>query len=377
MTTQCALSTLSVPQVQQALLAHNWPRGVAYQDDWEGATSFLDCRSASQQPDDPALGAAAAEAGTPQHGDSFSWQVGDADAAVAAGTASQASSCSMGLAAAMRQQLLNLRPGGRSSSFTASGGSTCKPSAGHRRSHSQENGHGPDQQQQQTDLAERIDSTVSGVSSSSSARAARQASATPADSRSVWHHIRGHSPSSSQLAPSPPSFAGSAPPTGTGSAPLSPHSRKSVLGSRPRNLWLFQQLLGPRQEQQKLFSGLRVRMGVVTGTVERGQELKSSALYRSAQGEGGRHYMVVSTFLSMPCLPECCTVRHGICVPFGCGGPRMLLCMKVPHLQMHDDTAPAHLGSESVLSTCGGMLSCVLLLCSCVERGTWRSGAHG
>jgi hypothetical protein len=50
-------------------------------------------------------------------------------------------------------------------------------------------------------------------------------------------------------------------------------------------LWLLQQLLSPRQEQQKLFSGLRVRMGVVTGEVERGQELKSSELYRNAQGE--------------------------------------------------------------------------------------------
>jgi hypothetical protein len=55
-------------------------------------------------------------------------------------------------------------------------------------------------------------------------------------------------------------------------------------GSKPRNLWLFQQLLSPRQEQGKLFSGLRVRMGVVTGVVERGQELKSSALYQRVQG---------------------------------------------------------------------------------------------
>lgn len=49
-------------------------------------------------------------------------------------------------------------------------------------------------------------------------------------------------------------------------------------------MWLFQQLLSPRQEQQGLFNGLRVRMGVVTGTVEHGQELKSSELYRMAQG---------------------------------------------------------------------------------------------
>lgn len=54
------------------------------------------------------------------------------------------------------------------------------------------------------------------------------------------------------------------------------------MGSKPRNL--LQQLLGPKQDQQVLFSGLRVRMGVVTGEVMRGQEVKSSDLYRRAQG---------------------------------------------------------------------------------------------
>jgi hypothetical protein len=56
-------------------------------------------------------------------------------------------------------------------------------------------------------------------------------------------------------------------------------------------LWLFQQLLSPRQEQGKLFSGLRVRMGVVTGEVERGQELKSSALYQRVQGKNAVELM--------------------------------------------------------------------------------------
>lgn len=284
-----------LPQVQQALLQQSWPRGVAYDDDWEGATSFLDCRTASQQqPDAEATSVAVAEAGTPQrsqHG-SFSWHGEEPDpsaAAVAAGHASQASSCSMGLAA-MGQQLLSLRPGGCSSSFTAAGASK---GVGHRRSHSLDIGNTPDQQMQ----PERLDSTVSGISNNSARigavgavnesgsssvsrafqQAGRQISVTSDDSRSVWHWGRGHSPST--LARSPPSFGTGAP------AGPSPHSKKSALGSRPRNLWLLQQLLSPRQEQQKLFSGLRVRMGVVTGEVERGQELKSSELYRNAQGE--------------------------------------------------------------------------------------------
>lgn len=60
-----------------------------------------------------------------------------------------------------------------------------------------------------------------------------------------------------------------------------------MVGSKPRNL--LQQLLGPKQDQQVLFSGLRVRMGVVTGEVMRGQEVKSSDLYRRAQGMWAGH----------------------------------------------------------------------------------------
>lgn len=293
-------------QVQQALLQQSWPRGVAYDDDWEGATSFLDCRTASQQQPDEGT-SAAAEAGTLQRSqpDSFSWHGDESDpsaAAVAAGEASQASSCSMGLAA-MGQQLLSLRPGGRSSSFTMA---SAGKGAGHRRSHSMDNGNAHDQQAQQQEVPERQDSTVSGISNSSARigavgavnesgtssvskafqRAGRQISVTSDDSRSLWHWGRGHS----TFAPSSPSY-GTGAPAGSG---LGPHSKKSALGSRPRNLWLFQQLLSPRQEQQKLFSGLRVRMGVVTGEVERGQELKSSALYRNAQGEAVQAVCVVT-----------------------------------------------------------------------------------
>lgn len=272
-------------KVQQALLASNWPRGVGYSDDWEGATSFLECRTASQkQPDEspaPVVAAVDADGDTPQGQGSFTWQEEDSDPAVAARAASQASSCSMGLAA-MGQQLRNMRPGGRSNSFTAPG--TGK-GANHRRSQSLEsNGHQQQQQLERIDALERADSTVSAVSNNS-VKANRQGSTTSEDSRSIWHWGRGHSPSISQFVASPPSFVGSAPPTAGGP---SPHSKKSGMGSRPRNLWLFQQLLSPRQEQQKLFSGLRVRMGVVTGEVERGTDLKSSNLYRNAQGEGAQ-----------------------------------------------------------------------------------------
>lgn len=199
----------------------------------------------------------------------------------------------MGLAA-MGQQLRNMRPGGRSNSFTAP--ATGK-GANHRRSQSLEFN---DQQQPQLDAPQRVDSTVSAVSNNSgtnSVKANRQSSVTSEDSRSIWHWGRGHSPSISQFVASAPSFAGSAPPTAGGP---SPHSKKSGMGSRPRNLWLFQQLLSPRQEQQKLFSGLRVRMGVVTGEVERGQDLKSSNLYRNAQGEKAQR----------PCCLEI-VLRHG------------------------------------------------------------------
>lgn len=86
----------------------------------------------------------------------------------------------------------------------------------------------------------------------------------------------------------------------TAGAPLS-SSKKSMLGgSRPRNLWLFQQLLSPRshEPQKQLFNGLRVRMGVVTGVVQRGQDLKASELYRHAQGGRPRMRSWVVALLS-------------------------------------------------------------------------------
>lgn len=89
-----------------------------------------------------------------------------------------------------------------------------------------------------------------------------------------------------------------------------PFSSSSIAGTRQRNAWL-QQLLSPGryqagrggdrpgsqqlQEQQErlvrgLFRGLRVRMGVASGHVPKGQELRRSQVYRMAQGgrAGGR-----------------------------------------------------------------------------------------
>lgn len=57
--------------------------------------------------------------------------------------------------------------------------------------------------------------------------------------------------------------------------------------SRRKATWL-QQVLSPGQQrsnQAALFRGLRVRMGVSTGVVRKGEEVKSSALYKTAQGK--------------------------------------------------------------------------------------------
>jgi hypothetical protein len=40
-----------------------------------------------------------------------------------------------------------------------------------------------------------------------------------------------------------------------------------------------------QQQQLRLFSGLRVRMGVASGVVRRGEQVKQSQVYRMAQGE--------------------------------------------------------------------------------------------
>lgn len=86
-----------------------------------------------------------------------------------------------------------------------------------------------------------------------------------------------------------------------------PLSSSSIVATRQRNAWL-QHLLSPgryhggqaghgpsgdpqqqQQQQQQgvrdLFKGLRVRVGVASGYVPKGQELRRSKVYRMAQGE--------------------------------------------------------------------------------------------
>lgn len=251
--TVCCSVVLLLLQVQQALLQQNWPSAVTYNDDWEGAASILDCRSASSQ---QAAGPEAVEADEPSHHSrgSLTWQGEEAEAAAAPRAPHGKGSP---------------QPARSSNSFT---------------------------QAQQQQVSQRTDSTLSGATNSSStgfvvhaaggsgAGNARQLSGTSADSRSPWFWGRASSPS--MLAPAAAlqhsyvSSVAGAPMGGSGSS-------KKHAAPRPRNMWLFQQLLAPRAVQQKLFCGLRVRMGVVTGIVERGQDLKSSDLYRHAQGGQG------------------------------------------------------------------------------------------
>ena len=57
-------------------------------------------------------------------------------------------------------------------------------------------------------------------------------------------------------------------------------------GSR-RHGW-FQQLLRAKGNPGCLFKGLRVRMGVATGVVAKGQKVKNSQVYQRAQGTAGK-----------------------------------------------------------------------------------------
>jgi hypothetical protein len=54
---------------------------------------------------------------------------------------------------------------------------------------------------------------------------------------------------------------------------------------RGQDAWLQQQLMVQGGSQKVLFRGLRVRMGVATGVVAKGREVKNSAVYKTAQGE--------------------------------------------------------------------------------------------
>jgi hypothetical protein len=104
---------------------------------------------------------------------------------------------------------------------------------------------------------------------------------------SVWLPWRVQSNTLSELGALGSITPGATPPAAAAGGWHDAGSKRSMIGAlhRPRNMWLLQQLLGPRQEQQRLFRGLRVRMGVATGEVARGSDLKGSSMYRRAQGE--------------------------------------------------------------------------------------------
>jgi hypothetical protein len=93
------------------------------------------------------------------------------------------------------------------------------------------------------------------------------------------------------------------------------------VATRQRNAWL-QQLLSPgryhgvqaghgrsatdqqQQQQQQgvrdLFKGLRVRVGVASGYVPKGQELRRSKVYRMAQGERVTMHVLLKYMCRLP-----------------------------------------------------------------------------
>lgn len=429
------LCNLLCPQVQQALLQQSWPRGVAYHDGWEGATTVLDCTTAaSQQPDAaaaalagtsldeaPTAAAALGEVGTPQRSQpgSFSWTPREDAAGLAETSLPSSSSNSLqglgaGAGVSTPRQGSGLIPpclrSGKSSSFTVAG--TAGKTLLHKRSRSLDNGSPTDQQHGDSTTGAVVSAqggititpeppgalvvNTSGLQGLGRGQGRQDSVSSDEWGRALrgWG-LRGHSPSGNA-----PSASASFATTMAGATVGGGGSgrEKSRVGSRPRNLWLFQQLLSPRQEQGKLFSGLRVRMGVVTGEVERGQELKSSALYRSAQGEAGRVVKTGSVLVRV-LLYGCGAVRAGMHSPPHLHGllrrrwsrsvstaqhNRIAVCFlqeaedadkAALHLQLHVLTEPS--------SPRLAVQPCLLRMCLCdvrcrrVWRRAWGPGADG
>jgi hypothetical protein len=48
--------------------------------------------------------------------------------------------------------------------------------------------------------------------------------------------------------------------------------------------WQQHATANSQQQQQRLFRGLRVRMGIATGLVAKGNSIKNSTVYKAAQG---------------------------------------------------------------------------------------------
>jgi len=253
-------------QVQQALLQQSWPSDVTYHDDWEGVSSLLECRPGKHSAGGDGSthgGTAAAALEAPG---SFTWQQDEEHADPAAAGPVPGTAAGQ-FRSSIDSSVLQGDPQRIDSTVSqGSNHSNSKSLAAVR-----------------TGRAELADGPTSpGMSPNTATRMFRsqgifrQNSAFSDEMKSPWQ-LWGRSSSPSMLAPAASCVS-------AGPQCSSSGSRKNVLSGRPRNLWLFNQLLGSRPEQQKLFSGLRVRMGVVTGEVERGQELKSSNLYRAAQG---------------------------------------------------------------------------------------------
>jgi hypothetical protein len=148
----------------------------------------------------------------------------------------------------------------------------------------------------QIDPADSIDGPdrTSVSASDPSAAAAAAARVTPPSPDSPWRSHPYNRMHSSSFWPHTHSHTSNHPSeaAGSGASPSSnAHTRSSGsffpgwLRQRRDAGRLQQQLLLQSGEQGVLFWGLRVRMGVATGVVAKGREVKNSAVYKTAQGE--------------------------------------------------------------------------------------------
>jgi hypothetical protein len=70
----------------------------------------------------------------------------------------------------------------------------------------------------------------------------------------------------------------------TGSSSSSGSLGSTADGGAGRQHVIWQQHVTANSERQLLFRGLRVRMGVATGLVAKGNSIKNSTVYKAAQG---------------------------------------------------------------------------------------------
>eukprot|EP00775_Hariotina_reticulata_P004239 gene4239-4489_t len=241
-------------QVQQALLEQPWPPAVCYHDSWESGTAEADLQAALS----PA-------------GDMGDLQTGASSSPVLSNGNVQSDGC----------EIASSRPTSKSSNVW-----------GHRSPAAWDVSGEELGQVAGGDLELNVGgfndwrSTVNCRGSLVPSFGLHEApSMSPAGSQlSGWHKSTRAAPAGSpQLSPTAGSASsssvlrfGSALKFGAGSA------ASGALFGRRRNQWL-QQLLTPRNQQLQLFAGARVRVGVATGYVAQGQEVKNSQLYKVAQ----------------------------------------------------------------------------------------------